>query len=69
MPTLHSNILARVKLIKREEVSSELQKSADKSPERFEMSLNIFIAWGQVPCLAVPMPEFILNILPDGFVD
>ena len=61
--------MARVKLIEMEEATPELQTSYKKSAERFEMLLNIFKAWGQVPNLAIPMTDFILEILQDGTVD
>lgn len=61
--------MARVKLIEFEDASPELQESYTKSSERFEMLLNIFKAWGQVPNLAIPFTNFVLEILQDGFVD
>ncbi len=61
--------MARVKLVEFEEASPELQASYTKSTERFEMLLNIFKAWGVVPNLCVPMTDFIMEILQDGFVD
>ncbi|WP_430967274.1 carboxymuconolactone decarboxylase family protein [Spongiimicrobium sp. 2-473A-2-J] len=61
--------MARVKLVEFEEASPELQASYTKSSERFEMLLNIFKAWGVVPNLCIPMTDFIMEILQDGFVD
>lgn len=61
--------MARVKLIEFDQAPSKLQASYTKSTERFEMLLNIFKAWGQVPNLCIPMTDFILEILRDGSVD
>ena len=61
--------MARVKLIEFDEASPELQESYTKSTERFEMLLNIFKAWGQVPNLAIPFTDFVMEILQDGSVD
>lgn len=61
--------MARVKLVEFKDASPELQESYTKSTERFEMLLNIFKAWGVVPNLCIPMTNFIMEILQDGYVD
>ena len=61
--------MARVKLVEFEAASPALQTSYKKSTDRFEMLLNIFKAWGIVPNLCIPITDFILEILQDGFVD
>jgi len=61
--------MARVKYVEYDDASPELKESYQKSTDRFEMLLNIFKAWGVVPNFCIPMTDFILEILQDGFVD
>ncbi|MGI9548316.1 MAG: carboxymuconolactone decarboxylase family protein [Flavobacteriaceae bacterium] len=61
--------MARVKLVEMEDASPKLRASYEKSADRFEMLLNIFKAWGIVPNLCIPITDFIMEILQDGYVD